>query len=232
MLRRQPSIKVGLTPLIKSPTPRLMRADGGAIVDHPLMPHVGAINTSTPGRADLDPMHVPPGSYVLPADIVSHVGDGNTAAGYQILEKMFLPLKAQAGGPLAMMAGGAPYGGSGAPYGAMSPQLATKAMGPPPGIAPRIAGLPRYTIYAGPGQHPPATFSQEAHGGVVPGAGVGRKPGTPINASGGEFVIPAGEVKRRGRGDINHGHEILDAWVRQLRQEHIKTLKHLPGPAK
>ena len=58
------------------------------------------------------------------------------------------------------------------------------------------------------------------------------KPGTPINISGGEFVIPPDEVKRRGRGDINLGHEILDRWVNQLRAEHIKTLKQLPGPAK
>jgi hypothetical protein len=212
--------------------PGLRRADGGGIPDHPMSPVIGAINTSTPGRADMEPTHVPPGSYVMPADIVSHIGEGNTAAGQEILAKMFLPLQAQSAKQTALMGQGAPYGGTGAPFGATPQKL---PMGPgvniPKGIAPRIAGMPRYTLYAGPhGSEGQPTFSRgDAHGGVVPGEG--GQPGTPINISGGEFVVPPGEVKRRGRGDINRGHEILDAWVRHLRADHIKTLKKLPGPA-
>jgi hypothetical protein len=47
-------------------------------------------------------MHVPSGSYVIPADVVSHWGEGNTIAGFKVMRRMF---------------GGAPYGGSGGPYG-------------------------------------------------------------------------------------------------------------------
>jgi hypothetical protein len=239
MLRRPPRVGVGFNPMVHMPRPpALRRADGGAIPDDPMMPHVGPINTTTLGRADQDPMHVPPGSYVLPADIVSHIGEGNTGAGMKILAQMFLPLRQNAAGPLGMMARGAP---STAPYGAMSPKL---PMGPgvgiPKGIQPHIGGLPSFTVAAGPRGQTSPVFHQEAHGGVVPGEPGGQflnrvgvqQPGTPINASGGEFVIPPEEVKRRGRGDISRGHEMLDAWVRHVRAEHIQTLKKLPGPAK
>jgi hypothetical protein len=208
----------------------LKRAAGGAIPDHPSMPVIGAINTPTPGRADAHPTHVPPGSYVMPADIVSSIGEGNTAAGQAMLAKMFLPLQAQGGQQIAMMGQGAPYGGTGAPYGAQSPDLRTKPMGPPRGIQPRVVGEPKYPVYAGPRGQTGPDFVQ-AHGGVVPGGG-GVRPGTPINISGGEFVVPPEEVRRRGRGDIDYGHEILDAWVKGEHIKAIKTLKRLPEPAK
>jgi hypothetical protein len=228
MLRRAPPVggiafHSGIT---QKPFP-LKRALGGPIPDSELTPVIGAINTATPGRADAHPTHVPPGSYVMPADIVSMIGEGNTAAGQQMLAKMFLPLQAQSGNQIAMMRSGAPYGATGAPYGADMPGLRGRPMPPPRPIQPRVVGLPKYPIYAGPGQQGP-NFIQ-AHGGAVPGPP--EKLGTPINISGGEFVIPPAEVKRRGRGDINRGHEILDAWMRQLRSQHIQTLKKLPGPA-
>jgi hypothetical protein len=234
MLRRAPSVggiafKSGVT---QRPF-ALKKALGGgiaesAIPDHPFKPVIGAINTDTPGRTDDHPTHVPPGSYVMPADIVSSLGQGNTGAGQQILARIFLPLQAQSGEQTEMMAQAAPYGATGAPFGAQVPHLPSKAKGPP-----RIALRPQT-----PGQ--PQTMIQ-ARGGVVPGEPgsqfldrvSGRvKPGTPINISGGEFVVPPEEVERRGRGDIDRGHEILDAWVNHLRAEHIKTLKKLPGPAK
>lgn len=49
----------------------------------------GLIDSSIPGRSDHIPMKVPPGSYVLPADIPSALGQGNTKAGSEILSKMF-----------------------------------------------------------------------------------------------------------------------------------------------
>ena len=238
MLRRQPPVggvafHSGVTapkPVMRMPG--LRRADGGGIPDHPASPVIGAINTATPGRADAHPTHVPPGSYVMPADIVSSMGEGNTAAGQKLLAKMFLPLQAQGGNQIALMGQHAPFGAGGAPFGAQSPDLKTKAMPPPRAPAPYEPQQPKLP-----------QFGSEAQGGVVPGEtgnqflermgrqGIGPG-GTPINISGGEFVIPPDEVKRRGRGDINRGHEILDAWVNHLRGEHIKTLKKLPGPAK
>lgn len=54
----------------------------------------------------------------------------------------------------------------------------------------------------------------------------------PINAAGGEFVIPPDKVALLGWGDIEMGHRNLDKWVMQRRKNHIQTLKKLPPPAK
>src|SRR5262249_6787031 len=53
------------------------------------MMHTGPIPSIVPGRTDRHGMKVPSGSYVLPADHVSSLGQGNTQAGYAILNKMF-----------------------------------------------------------------------------------------------------------------------------------------------
>ena len=71
--------------------------------------HTGPIHSSVAGRTDHLPMHVPTGSYVLPADIVSGMGEGNTAAGFKVLRRTF------GGTPYA--GGSPPYGQSGGPYG-------------------------------------------------------------------------------------------------------------------
>ena len=49
----------------------------------------GMLKSSIPGRTDKLPLKVDPGSYVLPADIPSALGQGNTMAGSDILDKMF-----------------------------------------------------------------------------------------------------------------------------------------------
>lgn len=51
--------------------------------------HEGMLNSSIPGRTDKLPMKVKAGSYVLPADIPSALGQGNTMSGGEILKKMF-----------------------------------------------------------------------------------------------------------------------------------------------
>ena len=53
----------------------------------------GAITGPTPGRADAVPVDVPEGSYIIPADIVSALGEGNTIAGNQVLKSLFKPKK-------------------------------------------------------------------------------------------------------------------------------------------
>jgi hypothetical protein len=52
-------------------------------------PHVGMIHSSIPGRTDKINMGVKGGSYILPADVVSGVGQGNSMAGSAIINKMF-----------------------------------------------------------------------------------------------------------------------------------------------
>jgi hypothetical protein len=49
----------------------------------------GPILSNVPGRTDAHATHVPSGSYVVPADIVSGRGQGNTLAGVQSLQKLF-----------------------------------------------------------------------------------------------------------------------------------------------
>lgn len=61
---------------------RKRRAAGGGV-------HIGAITGPTPGRTDVHEMHLPEGSYVLPADVVSHFGENNTEAGLARLEDYF-----------------------------------------------------------------------------------------------------------------------------------------------
>jgi uncharacterized protein (TIGR02594 family) len=63
-----------------------MRASGGGIGTRGI---AGPLYGSTGGRADKVPATARSGSHVIPADIVSHMGQGNTNAGLQALERMF-----------------------------------------------------------------------------------------------------------------------------------------------
>ena len=79
---------------------RQARAEGGQVTENL---HIGPIHSPVAGRTDHLPMHVPSGSYVIPADIISAMGEGNTMAGFKHMRRMF---------------SGAPYGGDGdVPYG-------------------------------------------------------------------------------------------------------------------
>lgn len=46
----------------------------------------GLLSHATSGRTDRLPMDVPTGSYVLPADVVSGLGEGNTLAGAKVVD--------------------------------------------------------------------------------------------------------------------------------------------------
>ena len=141
--------------------------------------HVGPIHSPVAGRTDHLPMHVASGSYVIPADIISAMGEGNTMAGFKIARKMF---------------SSKPYSQEKQPY-AESEQ-------------PYAAGKP---------------YGARASGGAAP---------VEIVAAGGEYVIEPEDVTRLGGGDIDHGHEILDHFVKGYRAKTIATLKKLPGPKK
>ena len=62
-----------------------------------MVPH-GMLGGSGMGRTDNLPINVPSGAYVVPADIVSGIGQGNSNAGSGILSKAFST------GPLGMAA--------------------------------------------------------------------------------------------------------------------------------
>jgi hypothetical protein len=70
--------------------------------------HTGPIHSHVAGRTDHLPMHGPSGSYVIPADIVSAMGEGNTMAGFKQMKIIFggTPYS----GPTSVKMGGGPYG--------------------------------------------------------------------------------------------------------------------------
>ncbi len=68
-----------------------------------IKPHIGPIHSPVAGRTDHLPMHVPSGSYVIPADIISAMGEGNTMAGFRIMTDI---VKQYGGLPRAYARGG------------------------------------------------------------------------------------------------------------------------------
>jgi hypothetical protein len=94
------------------PPPRRLMADGGSAKT--VRVHVGPIHSAVAGRTDHLPMHVPSGSYVIPADIVSGMGEGNTIAGFAHMRRMF--------GGTPYRGGAMPYGAHGGPYGEALPR--------------------------------------------------------------------------------------------------------------
>ena len=347
---------------------RTARARGGKV-------HKGAIHSSVAGRTDHLPMHVASGSYVIPADIISAMGEGNSMAGFKIAKEIFsvknitkgtpygekglpysvsMPQKAgggaadsgsrgisrpDSGGANAAPARSAPApaaapaapagngrsdrynanqaasaryaqidnqrygdaipanlqtylpGGSNAQYGQQSKPAANASgytglfdringggpnagytglgdmfngggmgasrMGPTTGVSAPAAGqtgdnrtwfgknFPKIIGVANPALGLLASgFQKDANGvngftkvgqnlGLVqPKADGGATDGVPIVAAGGEYVIPPEDVVHIGGGDLDHGHKVLDAFVKKMRQKTIKTLQSLPGPKK
>lgn len=101
-------------------TAREAKAIGGMSPPAPKAPstkvHVGPIHSPVAGRTDHLPMHVPSGSYVIPADIVSALGEGNTMAGFRTVKTMFQKAPAgqfaqggSTGDPVAIVAAGGEY---------------------------------------------------------------------------------------------------------------------------
>ena len=80
----------------KPPAPMVQKTRG-------VKPHVGPIHSAVAGRTDHLPMHVPSGAYVIPADIISAMGEGNTMAGFKIMNDM---VKQYGGMPKAYAEGG------------------------------------------------------------------------------------------------------------------------------
>lgn len=72
--------------------------------------HVGPIHSAVAGRTDHLNMHVPKGAYVLPADIVSGVGESNTAAGFKVIRTLFGEPDYVEGEPYGVAPARLPYG--------------------------------------------------------------------------------------------------------------------------
>lgn len=162
--------------------------------------HTGPIHASVAGRTDHLPMHVPHKAYVLPADIVSAMGEGNTLSGFKVAaelpKSMFAVHNRTSGTPygqsgLPYHSGSSPYGQSGLPYGAPSPEHDSRG-----------------------------------------GAAKDSQGAVPIIAAGGEHVYTPEECALIGNGDVDHGHRVLDEFVKQMRAATVRKLDALPGPRK
>lgn len=103
--------------------------------------HVGPIHSAVAGRTDHLPMHVPSGAYVIPADIISAMGEGNTMAGFRVANTIFTKLPHMAGQPgeSASIEGGMP--GADAQLG-----LPGRAAGGATGAVPIVAAGGEYVI--------------------------------------------------------------------------------------
>lgn len=80
-------------------------------------PSIGALKSHVAGRTDHLPIDVPAESFVVPADVVSGLGEGNSENGHAILDHMFNLPGASApqaihradGGAVPIMAAGGEY---------------------------------------------------------------------------------------------------------------------------
>ena len=92
-------------------TARRSRAEGGELEDAPNSDkvHVGPIHSNVAGRTDHLPINVPSGCYVIPADIVSALGEGNTMAGFQAINKVFGRQQYDGGEATEIVAAGGEY---------------------------------------------------------------------------------------------------------------------------
>jgi len=100
--------------------------------------HKGPIHSSVAGRTDHLPMHVASGSYVIPADIISAMGEGNSMAGFKVAKSIF-----SRSGPYDQDVGAMPYGASAMPYGQPAPH---KADGGEADAVPIVAAGGEYVI--------------------------------------------------------------------------------------
>ncbi len=129
---------------------RTARAHGGMVKTHS-----GPIHSAVAGRTDHLPMHVASGSYVIPADIISAMGEGNSMAGFKVAKDIFSGHNQTAG---------TPYGERGLPYGASMPHKAEGG-----GMGTRSVGGPM----SGPGpspNHTTASAPTAAHASSAPAA--------------------------------------------------------------
>lgn len=162
----------------------------------------GLFGGSAPGRADTLPRDVPVDSHVIPADVVSALGQGNTLAGGNVLTGMFHSL---------------PYGISGSSHNSGNLSL--------PHLPPirqmdwqggRKSGHGGKTV-------PIAASSGEFN---VNPAGVYK---TGMKAAMNMKLDPK---KLTARKVMDLGHDCIDAFIVNVRKKEVKAMKSRPGPRK
>lgn len=114
---------------------------GAKLPSQPKLFH-GPIHSPVAGRTDHLPMHVASGSYVIPADIISSMGEGNTMAGFRTARNIFTRPISFGNEPYESEGG--PYGSSGLPYGA---KAVHHAKGGATGAVPVVVAGGEYVIH-------------------------------------------------------------------------------------
>lgn len=169
----------------------------------------GLFNSLGAGRTDIHNRDVPPGGYVIPADVVSGLSEGNTLSGSALLDRMFNtePAGVAPGtGPNGMKL----KGGRGH---ADFPREQTLHM---PHLAPSA-------------EH--GVAETEKRGGLTGKKKHMDKAPVPVVVAGGEYYVPPEAIAAKF-GDLDRGHKIMDQWVVHRRKKNIKELSKLPGPKK
>lgn len=199
------------------------------------MPHGGFLNSAVAGRTDRLPLAVAADSHVMPADVISGLGQDNSLSGANVMKA-------------ALRVG---------PYGDPHPQV-THGHGPPraPGIPGEVEReMFGYAEGGGIGNSPhlrgngpminmsPVDGAWQYLGDKTPLEHGGRAPEHGIShtlMAGGEFVVPPHDwtdgqswyrgVRSLGDGDIEKGHELLRNMTKVVRDHHIKFLQSAPEP--
>lgn len=195
-------------------------AEGGSAPQRPSgapkLPHLnfmgGLIHSSVPGRTDKLNVSVPSDSYILPADVVSALGEGNTFAGAATLDRVF---------------SGNPRGYSSGPYASHLKKIEGHGEGPP-GIHGASMPRPPEGIRPGTVPGPGAGSGQEEHRQHFKRGGLTQM--VPVVVAGGEYSVPPHIVIKLGGGDMDAGHSKLDDFVKGVRAELVRVSKSLPGP--
>lgn len=181
----------------------LQGAPGEGANDHV---YAGPLHSHVPGRTDKINLAVKPGSYVVPADVVSAIGEGNTLAGSAVLKVMF---------------------GTGALTGKVKPpegrpnyqeRRMEHHMMMPPHMATSPEAIGQMSQHPGP----------MADGGDIDPRTQGA---IPVVVAGGEHIIEPEEIISKF-GDLKRGHQGLDAFVIETRKREIQRLKTAPPPKK
>lgn len=162
----------------------------------------GFLHGTTPGRADSVNTTAPGGAYVLPADVVAGLGEGNSLAGARVADAMFST------GPH-----GTPLPRGGGHRGMPSP---------PPAFREQAQNGGAIRLFKGGVADGQKVLLSDGEYIVSPA--FCEKLGT-IKHKG--KVVDEGAKVRRKRG-----HGLLDRWVIEKRAEIIKDMKKLPGPVK
>jgi hypothetical protein len=201
-LKKSPLARGGLT---DAPTRFLT---GGSLSKwgrpHPHRGGAHLIHSTTPGRTDRIRTNARPGSFVVPADVVSGIGQGNTLAGAKIFGDLI----------------------STGPYGMKQPKMATGQMATP--RTPKVPNLPAMRMArVGSMQLKTPKLKGFMDGGSY---GAPEEEATPIITAGGEMILEPEVVEAYGGGDADAGHQNLRDMVLTVRKQVIRQLQQLPGP--